>query len=82
MYYVYLIKSKSDINWHYIGSCADLRKRFSEHNNEKTRSTKNRAPYELVYYEAYPDKTSCLKREYELKHNSSKKEELYKRLFH
>ncbi|KKS65869.1 MAG: Excinuclease abc c subunit domain protein [Parcubacteria group bacterium GW2011_GWA1_42_7] len=80
MFYVYLLKSKA-VDWKYIGSCADLRKRFFEHNNSKVRSTKNRKPYDLVYYEAYPDKTSALKREKELKNNSSKKEELYKRLF-
>lgn len=81
MHYVYLLQSEKDKNWHYIGSCADLKKRFAEHNDGKTRSTKAKAPYKLIYYEAYVNKTTCLKREFELKHNNSKKEDLYRRLF-
>jgi putative endonuclease len=80
MHYVYLIKSAKE-NWVYIGSCADLRKRFLEHNAGNVRSTKARKPYFLAYYEAYIDKTAALKREYELKKNSSEKEKLFKRLF-
>ncbi|HLA26193.1 MAG TPA: GIY-YIG nuclease family protein, partial [Patescibacteria group bacterium] len=37
----------------YTGSTNDLRKRVSEHNNEKSKSTKRYAPWELIYYEAY-----------------------------
>ena len=81
MYYVYIIKSKKE-NWTYIGSCSDLKKRFFEHNNGKVKSTKFRKPYSLIYYEAYINKTITLKRELELKNNSSKKEELYKRILY
>ncbi|MDO8676201.1 MAG: GIY-YIG nuclease family protein [Candidatus Azambacteria bacterium] len=80
MFYVYILKSQK-YNWKYIGSCVDLRKRFLEHNSGKVRSTKARKPYNLVYYEAYNNKAVALKREIELKHNSSKKEELFKRIF-
>ncbi len=80
MHYVYLIKSKKE-DWKYIGSCADLRERFSEHNAGKVRSTKSRKPYSLEYYEAYINKTIAVKREIELKNNSSEKEKLYKRIF-
>ncbi|KKS20344.1 MAG: Endo/excinuclease amino domain protein [Candidatus Roizmanbacteria bacterium GW2011_GWC2_41_7] len=80
MFYVYILKSQK-YNWKYIGYCVDLRKRFLEHNSGKVKSTKARKPYNLLYYEAYDNKTSALKREIELKHNSSKKEELLKRVF-
>ena len=80
MFYVYILKSQKH-NWKYIGFCADLRKRFLEHNTGKVKSTQARKPYDLIYYEAYNDKTVALKREIELKRNSSKKEELFKRLF-
>ncbi|HAJ44897.1 hypothetical protein A3K33_02550 [Candidatus Azambacteria bacterium RIFOXYC1_FULL_41_20] len=80
MFYVYILKSQKQ-NWKYIGSCADLRKRFIEHNFGKVKSTQARRPYDLIYYEAYNSKVAALKREIELKRNSSKKEELFKRLF-
>ncbi|MFH1393131.1 MAG: GIY-YIG nuclease family protein [Patescibacteria group bacterium] len=80
MFYVYVLKSQKQ-DWRYIGSCADLRKRFLEHNKGKVKSTQARKPYDLIYFEAYRDKTAALKREIELKRNSSKKEELFKRLF-
>ncbi|MFH1413277.1 MAG: GIY-YIG nuclease family protein, partial [Candidatus Omnitrophota bacterium] len=53
MLYTYVIKSKKD-NKYYTGSTADLRKRFREHNQNKVTSTKNRGPFELIYYEACP----------------------------
>ena len=59
----------------------DLDKRLKEHNQGKTRSIKHKLPLELVYFEAYNDKTKARKRELELKNNSSEKEKLYKRLF-
>jgi len=80
MHYVYLIKSKKE-DWKYIGSCADLRKRFFEHNAGEVRSTKSRRPYNLEYYEAYVNKAAALKREIKLKNNSCEKENLYKRIF-
>jgi putative endonuclease len=80
MNYVYVIKSIHQ-NWAYIGCCKDLKQRFSQHNCGKVRSTKARCPYELAYYEAYNDITLARKREFELKNNNSKKEELFRRIF-
>jgi putative endonuclease len=68
-------------NWAYIGCCDDLRKRFLQHNCGKVRSTKARRPYKLAYYEAYGDLSLARKREFELKNNNSKKEELFGRIF-
>jgi len=80
MYYVYVLKSKI-AEWKYVGCTDDLKQRFLQHNNGKVKSTKSRRPFSLVYYEAYADKTIARKREFELKNNNSKKEELYRRLF-
>ena len=49
MYYTYVLKSKKDSNY-YIGYTESLKKRLSEHNSGKVRSTKYRIPFELVYY--------------------------------
>ena len=54
MTYVYLLLSKADGEY-YIGSTNDLRKRFKMHNEGKVFSTKQRRPFELLYYEAYKE---------------------------
>jgi len=80
MYYVYLIKSVIK-NFTYIGCTSDLKNRFTEHNTGQVKSTKVYKPFRLIYYEAYNNKTTALKREYELKNNSQQKEILLKRIF-
>jgi putative endonuclease len=80
MHHVYVLKSKI-VDWKYIGCCENLKQRFQQHNNGQVRSTKARKPYSLIYFETYTNKTLALKREFELKKNNSKKEELYKRIF-
>lgn len=80
MYFVYILKSKTK-NWIYIGFTDNLIKRFKEHNNKFARSTKAYAPFTLIYYEAYANKTAAQKREIKLKNNSQQKEILFKRLF-
>lgn len=65
-YYTYVLKSESDAHL-YVGMTSDVRKRVSEHNRGKVRSTKSRRPLRLVYCEELPDKTSARKREIFLK---------------
>ena len=74
-----MIQSKKDYSI-YVGYTKNLRKRFIEHNQGKTKLIKHKIPYRLIYYEAFLNKTDAGKREYELKHNSCKKENLLKRL--
>lgn len=66
MYYVYLIRSKGD-NSLYVGYTDNLKRRLTEHNTKKNKSTKNKAPYELIYYESYKHKSDAQYREYNLK---------------
>ena len=56
MYYMYLIKQEDDKI--YIGYTNDLRRRFREHKNKKP---------DLIYYEAYKDKSDAQDREKKLK---------------
>jgi len=67
MFYVYLLKSRKDDSL-YIGYTDNLRRRFAEHNNLRNRSTKYRAPFTLVYYEAYISQSDAKNRERQLKH--------------
>ncbi len=64
----------------YIGSTNNLKRRLEEHNAGKNISTKNRAPLELVYYEAYRSKVDSLERERKLKHFNNSYTELKKRI--
>ncbi len=66
MFYVYVLKSKKDTDL-YIGSTNDLKRRFAEHQNGKSFSTKFRRPFELVYYEAYKNEQDARLREQALK---------------
>ena len=49
-YYVYVLRSKLDDKF-YTGFTSDLDKRLDEHNSGNISSTKNRIPFEIVYYE-------------------------------
>ena len=62
MQYVYVLQSKKDKDF-YIGCTADLKKRVLLHNTKKVASTKKRAPFVLVYYEAYIDAKDAYFRE-------------------
>jgi putative endonuclease len=79
MYFVYILKSEKDGNF-YIGSTDDLRRRFAEHNKGQIYSTKNRTPFELVYYEAYKAEKDARKRESNLKLRSRAFEQLKRRI--
>ena len=62
MYFVYVLKSFKD-NKRYIGMSSNLQRRLYEHNNGLVKSTKNRKPLELIYFEEFSSKTEALKRE-------------------
>lgn len=52
MFYVYLLRSMKNGSL-YIGHTNNLSRRLLEHNSGANQSTKNRGPFDLVYYEAY-----------------------------
>ncbi|MDO8604835.1 MAG: GIY-YIG nuclease family protein [bacterium] len=66
MYYTYVLQSESTKHF-YVGYTNDLKRRFLEHQENKSLSTKNRGPWRLVYYEASTSKTDALIRENYLK---------------
>lgn len=79
MYYVYLLRSKKNGQF-YIGSTADLKQRFNQHNDGLSMATKAFTPWELIYYEAFNAKALALKREIKLKQYGRGLVELKKRL--
>jgi putative endonuclease len=72
MYYTYVLQSKKDSRW-YTGYTGDLKNRFIEHNTGRNFSTKDRGPFELIYYEACIDEKDAQAREKFLKSGPGKK---------
>ncbi len=72
-HYVYILRSKKTGEW-YTGCTSELRKRFKEHNSRKSNSwTKGRAPFELIYYEAYRHPKDAYAREKQIKSGPGKR---------
>lgn len=66
MFYTYVLQSEKDKRF-YTGFTTDLKLRFEEHNKGHVKSTKDRGPLKLVYYEACLDQNDATKREKYLK---------------
>ena len=79
MFYVYVLQSKQD-NSLYVGYTNDLKRRLKEHNEKQNLSTKSRAPFKLVYYEAYTSQRNAKDRESSLKLRGRARAQLLKRI--
>jgi putative endonuclease len=62
MYYVYILLSLKDQRT-YIGYTNDLGRRITEHNTGKSKSTKNRTPFVLLFTEEFLDNRTAKNRE-------------------
>jgi putative endonuclease len=71
-YYVYILLSLKSHKW-YTGYTIDLRKRFNEHQSNKSDYTKGRGPFKLIYYEASLHEEDAKARERYLKSGSGKR---------
>lgn len=69
--YVYVLQNKQ--GEYYTGCTSDLKKRYEEHVEGKSTYTRNRGPYELVYYEACLNKSDAYRREKYLKTGMGKR---------
>ena len=65
-YYVYVLLSNKDKKF-YTGYTENLKLRFEAHQNGRATSTKDRRPFELIYYEACLDRSDAMHREKYLK---------------
>ena len=72
MYYVYLLRSEKDEKF-YTGSTDDLKRRIAEHEAGYVKSTVNRKPLKLIYYEACLNEADARRRERYLKSGAGKK---------
>jgi putative endonuclease len=72
MFYTYILYSEK-LNKFYIGSTEDVEIRFKQHNDGKVKFTSRGIPWIVKYTEAHPDRTTAMKREYEIKRKKSRK---------
>jgi putative endonuclease len=72
MFYVYVLRSESDSGL-YIGYSCNLRRRLASHESGAARSTSNRRPWRLIYYEAYLNQDDALGRERYLKSGAGRR---------
>lgn len=61
-FFTYVLKSKKDGRL-YVGSSSDIKQRLKAHNEGNVESTKNRRPFELIYFEACRSKQKAEARE-------------------
>lgn len=62
MYYVYILKSLRDHKF-YTGYTKNLKLRFELHQKQLIKSTKKRAPFTLIYYDACLNQQDATHRE-------------------
>jgi putative endonuclease len=70
-FYVYILLSKKD-GKKYTDYTKDLNQRLQYHDSGKVPSTKNRRPFELIYFEGCLNQEDALRREKYLKTKNGK----------
>ena len=72
MFYTYILFS-AKLNKFYVGSAENTEFRLKQHNAGEVTYTSRGIPWEIKYTEAFHDRTSAMKREYEIKRKKSRK---------
>lgn len=68
-YFVYVLQSLKDRRL-YIGSTNNIERRVREHNSGKSKSTRSRKPFVLIYAEEYPTRSDAARREWHFKNTA------------
>jgi putative endonuclease len=79
MFYVYIIKSRKT-NEIYIVLTNNLKRRIEKHNQGNSFSTKSKAPWAIVYFEAYKSEKDAILREKGLKYFGKALSQLKRRI--
>jgi putative endonuclease len=71
-YCVYIIQSKVD-GTYYVGQTEDVRRRLQWHNEGKSKYTKPKIPWEVMYVEEFNTRREAIRRERKIKRKKSRK---------
>ena len=66
MFFVYILQSQKDQKY-YIGHTNDIGRRLIDHNRGKSKSVRNRGPFQLVYKEPFATRIAAIEREKQIK---------------
>ena len=66
MYYVYILESSRTQFW-YIGSSAEVSSRYLDHQTNRSKYTRFKGPWKLIFVRTFTDKTEALRFERYLK---------------
>jgi putative endonuclease len=72
MFYIYILKQNNGNL--YTGYSGNLKRRITEHNEGKVRTTKNNLPIKLILYEGYLFREDAIRREKYLKSSDGKRD--------
>jgi putative endonuclease len=72
MCYVYILESLKNGRY-YIGVTGKLEDRLKRHNAGETKSTKQHAPYKIIFTESFASLSEARMREIEIKRRKSRK---------
>jgi putative endonuclease len=70
-FYVYIIQSEKDGSY-YVGSTKDLAERVGRHNQGRSKYTKAKRPWKLIYSEEHKDRSEAVRQENKIKARKSK----------
>ena len=70
-YYVYILQSLKTESY-YTGSTQDISARLERHNQGRSKATKGKGPWQVVYSEQFETREEAVNRETEIKDRKSK----------
>jgi putative endonuclease len=71
-YYAYILESEIDGSF-YVGATQDIVSRLDRHNQGRTKYTKAKRPWKLVFTETFETRSEALARELEIKGRKSRR---------
>jgi len=70
-YWVYILQSEKDGSC-YIGHTSDPEERLKRHNERRSRYTRSKAPWKLIYQDVFSTRSEAMKREREIKRKKNR----------
>jgi len=70
-FYMYILQSEKSGRY-YIGHTGNLDERIATHNSGKVKSTRNKGPWQVLYFEKFNTKIEANRRELEVKRQKSR----------